>query len=91
MSLTLELPAEVEAAARASYGDPAAAVSELVLIDLYRRGRISAGRLAETLGLARLEVDHWLAERGVPNSYDVGELEKDLATLDAWRAERGHG
>ena len=79
MSLTLDLPAEVEAAARASYGDPAAAVSELVLIDLYRRGRISAGRLAETLGLARMGVEDWLAERGVSNSYDVGGAGEGLS------------
>ena len=47
-------------------GEPAAAVKECVVLELYRRGVISSGKAAELLGMGRLEFIHYAGRLGIP-------------------------
>ena len=70
MAITVELPAEEEEIFRLALGeDLGQAAREAMLIEAYRRGRISVGKLGELLGVETShEADEWLARRGVPNN-----------------------
>lgn len=46
--------------------DPARALQEAVVLDLYREAVVSAGRAAELLGMAEWDFVRWAGERGVP-------------------------
>ena len=76
MSISFQLPPEVEEAIARGGRDPAAELKEAGLVQLYRLGRISHGELAAGLGLARTEVD------AVLKRYNVTE---DLPTADELR------
>ena len=56
---------------------------EAAVIESYRRGKISCGKLGEVLGLAsRWEAEDFLQTRGIELNYDEQELEQDLATIE---------
>jgi predicted HTH domain antitoxin len=83
VAVLIQLPPPVEARLRAR--DPALEelALESLLIALYRRGEISTGDIAETLGVStRSEAEAWLGERGVRANYSLGDLDDDGATLD---------
>jgi predicted HTH domain antitoxin len=88
MAITVELPAEEEEVFRLALGeDLGQAAREAMLIEAYRRGRISVGKLGELLGVPTSEeADEWLAQRGVPNNYTIADYEADSRTLGNWRA-----
>jgi predicted HTH domain antitoxin len=51
------------------------------LIDAYRQGQISVGRLAETLGMGVIETQQWLANQNVPLNYSVEDFAADCRTV----------
>ena len=56
---------------------------EADVIECYRRGKVSCGKLGEVLGLAsRWEAEAFLQARGIELNYDEQELEQDLATIE---------
>jgi len=57
MAITIELPGAIEEKLPSEGGDIAALGKEVILIELYREGRISHGDLAGGLGLSRNQVD----------------------------------
>jgi predicted HTH domain antitoxin len=65
MAITIELPGAIEEKLRSEEGDVAALGKEVILIELYREGRISHGELADGLGLSRNQVDAVLKRRTV--------------------------
>jgi predicted HTH domain antitoxin len=83
MAITLNLSADVEAQLKQVWGDdlPRAAL-EALLIESYRRGEVSVGRIASILGMGVIEADAWLGQRGVPLNYTVADFESDCATAD---------
>lgn len=91
MAITVELPTEEEENFRLALGnDLGQAARETMLIEAYRRRRISAGKLGELLGLETShEADEWLAQRGVPSNYSPADYEADSRTLGSWRAPGG--
>jgi predicted HTH domain antitoxin len=63
-------------------------VLEMVLIQAYRDGLLSAGKVRELLGFAtRLEVDAFLKARQVELHYDETDLADDRVTHEQLRAE----
>jgi predicted HTH domain antitoxin len=76
MSITFDLPEDVEEQLRRELGDLDQAAKEAALVELYRQGKLSHGRFAESLGISRYEAD------GVLKRHNVTEDLVTLAELD---------
>ena len=64
-------------------------ILEMLVIEAYREGSISAGKARELLGMAtRLEVDAFFKEKGVYLHYDEADFEQDTSTLRRLEQER---
>lgn len=50
------------------------------LLELYREGRISLGRMAALLGVSRTEMLGIMKDSNIPLNYGVQELEEDIET-----------
>ena len=62
------------------------ATREALVMDLYRRGKVSTGKACELLGLDRMAFLHRANEHNVPVYLTTEKgWEADLATLEAWR------
>ncbi len=61
------------------------AARDALLIAAYRMGKLSIGRLARTLGIGVIEVDQWLAQRGVSLNYSFEDFKADEQTLQELR------
>lgn len=55
---------------------------EALVIEAYREGLISRGKIGELLDLPFHEREAWLKERDVPYLYDSTDLDKDRKALD---------
>ena len=65
------------------------AAREALVMDLFRREKISSGKACELLGLERMAFVRRAAELGVPVYLTTEEeLKADLTTLEAWRLQR---
>jgi predicted HTH domain antitoxin len=65
ISLTVNLPPEVEQQLRAESGDLGSAVRESFAINLFRRGILTHHELGQVLGIDRFETDALLKRNGV--------------------------
>ena len=52
-------------------------------IRLYQKGILSFGKARQLAGMTKWEFHSVLGEEGIVRHYDVEEMEKDLATLEA--------
>ena len=84
MSLTIDLPNDLEQLLREEQEDLGRFAREAVLIELFRRGRIGVNRLAELLGLGRAEALDWLIEHNVSPDYTLEDFVEDRRALDAY-------
>jgi len=50
------------------------------LLELYREGRISLGRMAALLGVSRTEMLGIMKDSNIPLNYGVSELDEDIET-----------
>lgn len=75
MTVTFQLPADLEEVLRADLPDVASEAREAFLVDLYRRGRFSHAALGSALGIDRLETEEVLRKHNVV---------EDLGTLDEY-------
>jgi len=83
MSVTIQLPAEIEHQLREQDPQLDESARAQFLIAQYRAGKLSAGDLAVVLGYGtRHEVDEWLGGRGVDRPYSSDDLEADRVALD---------
>lgn len=55
---------------------------EAMVIEAYREGLISRGKIGELLGLSFYDREGWLKEREVPYLYDEEELKEERKALD---------
>ncbi|HEU0113532.1 MAG TPA: UPF0175 family protein [Thermomicrobiales bacterium] len=81
---TTDVPIDDELLALLSCeGDDAArALHEAAVLELYRRGSISAGRAAALLGVDKLAFSRWSGELGIPYfRIEPDELEHELDIL----------
>jgi predicted HTH domain antitoxin len=83
MEITVKLPDDL-----AQHADPGREALESLAVEGYRSGALSHFQAARVLGLSRFEFDGFLKERQIyDHAYGEKELEEDLATLQALRAE----
>jgi predicted HTH domain antitoxin len=56
---------------------------EMIVLELYRRGTISAGRAAHLLGMEKLAFIRWTGELGIPYfRISAEELREELRILE---------
>jgi predicted HTH domain antitoxin len=81
-TLAVELPERVVQLLAPTPEEATARLAELALIELFRQGELSGGKVAELLGLSRAGWLDLLARRGVPHAVVTEEsLAHDLKTL----------
>jgi predicted HTH domain antitoxin len=78
MSVSFDLPENIERHLREELGDLNAVIKEAALVGLYRQGKLSHGTLAESLGISRYELD------GILKRHNVTE---DLITLEEFNEQ----
>jgi predicted HTH domain antitoxin len=82
LSLTLNLPPEVEERLRAESGDLSSAVRESFAINLFRRGILTHHQLGQVLGIDRFETDALLKRNGVTEySLTHEDIDADVSSL----------
>lgn len=81
MSITFELPQDIEKHLREQFGDVSQAAKDAFLIQSYREARLSVGQIARILGKGVVETQAWLSARGAPLNYSIEDLEADRETL----------
>jgi len=55
-------------------------VKKNFLLELYREGRISLGRMAGLLGISRTEMLGIMKDSNIPLNYGISELDEDIET-----------
>ncbi len=86
MSTTTAIPVsdELLAILKREGKDPARALQEAAVLDLYRDAVISAGRAADLLGMSKWDFVRWAGERGVPAvRMSEAEFEAEIAAARA--------
>ncbi len=82
MTLTIELPIELEQTLRRELGDLDQAAKEALLVELYRQDKLTHYELSQALGLERFETDALLKKHNVTEDLPTAEeLAEDLARL----------
>ena len=80
--VTIGLPDELSDALASRGGDLSRAALESLATEAYRERKISHAQLRQLLGFeTRMEVDHFLKDRGVELEYSAEDLQRDLETL----------
>jgi predicted HTH domain antitoxin len=87
MTITFELPEEIEEQARSNGADLDREAREAYLVELYRQDRITHHQLAEALGLSRLETDGILKRHKVSSGPTLEELRAEIGSLRDARPE----
>ena len=87
MTITFELPRDLELEVRTTGLDLNSEAKAAFLIDLYRQDRITHRQLGEALGLSRYETDGILKRHGVSPNVSLEEMETQAADLRAARPE----
>jgi len=78
MSVAVSLPEDVVALALDEGGELEHAVAGAVVFYHYGRGRLSAGKAAQLLGMDRTEFEHQRIARGVDRPFEHEDLMRDL-------------
>lgn len=88
MQIEIALPDDIARDLAARWGNLERQILEMIVVQAYRDGVISAGKVRQLLGLAtRLDVDTFLKQRGAFLHYDQSELEADRKTHEQLRYE----
>jgi len=83
MAVTIQFPADVERRLRSEAPDLDAQATEVVALDLFRRGRLSHHELSKVLGLDRVETDAYLKRHHVvEGSLTMQDLDDQSQMLD---------
>lgn len=83
MQIQIALPDDVARDLTAKWGNLERQILEMVVVQAYRDGVISAGKVRQLLGMAtRLEVDAFLKQKEAFLHYDQFELEADRETCE---------
>jgi hypothetical protein len=82
MSVTFDLPADIESRLRELVGDLNQAAKEAAVVELYRQSRLSHNELGLALGLDRFEVEALLKKHNVTEDCITSEeLLEQVAVL----------
>jgi hypothetical protein len=82
MTIHFDVPNNIERLLLSSGIDPSLEAKELLLVDLYRKGKITRHELGEALGLGRYETDGVLKRHDVPVDLTIEEIRAETAFLE---------
>jgi predicted HTH domain antitoxin len=81
MSVTIDLPEEIEQQLETEWGDLPRRALEAVALEGYRSGALTLAQLRRLLGFeTRMEADAFLKQHGVYLDYTEADLERDRET-----------
>ena len=81
MSVTIELPEEIEQQLETEWGNLPRRALEAVALEGYRSGALTLAQLRRMLGFeTRMEADAFLKQHGVYLEYSLEDLERDRET-----------
>ncbi|PSF33317.1 hypothetical protein C7H19_20170 [Aphanothece hegewaldii CCALA 016] len=88
MQIQIALPDDLAFSLEAKWGSLERRLTEMIVIEAYREGSISVGKVRELLGMkTRLEVDDFLKAKGVDLPYSEADLEADSQTHEQLRKD----
>ncbi len=88
MQIQIALPDDVAYSFKAKWGNLERKLLEVLVIEAYREGSISVGKVRELLGMStRLEVDAFLKAKGVDLHYGEADFEADRQTHEQLQRE----
>ncbi len=88
MQITVEIPDNLAQRLDQVEGDLSHRLLELIVADAYRDGKINTAEVGQILQLpTRLATHAYLKRMGTYLNYDETELDQDLQTLRAFRAQ----
>ena len=79
MSMTLEIPDDVEAALPGTGGERDQWLRLELACTLYAREVLSLGRAAELAGMSKFDFGYEVGGRGIPRHYSEADLAADFA------------
>ena len=79
MSITINLPEEIEFQLKEQWGDLPRRALEALALEGYRSGALSAGQVAEVFQLSAWQTESFFHERGAELDYTAEDLERDVA------------
>jgi hypothetical protein len=83
LTVTLQLPPDLEEKLRAQTPNLDAEVTEAYALELFRRGKLTHYELSQALGLDRFETDAYLKQHNVfDGSLTMEDLEEQRKTLE---------
>lgn len=82
MSITIELPDEIAQQLENAWGNVSRRALEALAVEGYRSGDLSAGQVAELLGLSPWETEKFLKKREADLHYSPDDLQLDLQTQE---------
>jgi predicted HTH domain antitoxin len=88
MEVQIVLPDDIAQSLTLKWGSLEQKLLEVLVVEAYKEGSISTGKVRELLGLAtRLEADQFLRERGVALNYEEEDFDADRLTHEELRRE----
>jgi Uncharacterised protein family (UPF0175) len=87
MTISFELPQDIEQELSTNGTDPNGEAREAYLVELYRLDRITHHQLASALGLSRLETEGVLKRHRVSSGVTAEEVRAQAAVLQGVRPE----
>jgi hypothetical protein len=87
MTISFELPPEIEQEICTNGADLSGEAREAYLVELYRQDRITHHQLAQALGLTRIETDGVLKRYKVSPGPTLEELRAEIGSLRDVRPE----
>jgi predicted HTH domain antitoxin len=81
MSVSIELPHDIEASLRTRFDDLDQSAKEACLVEFYRQGQLTHHQLATALGVDRYTTDGVLKRHGVCYEYSTDELKHQVEFL----------
>ncbi len=82
MSVTIELPEEIEQQLETEWGNLPRRALEALAVEGYRSGALSAGQVAEMLTLSVWETEKFLKEHEAYLHYSEEDFQRDIETQE---------
>jgi len=81
MTISFELPQDIEQQTRTNGADLDREARELYLVELYRQDRISHTQLRDALGVSFHEAEKLIKDHGAGHDFPLAEFEEQRAFL----------
>ena len=87
MTISFEIPQDIEQQIGANGVDLAREARELYLLELYRQDRISHAQLREALDVSFHEAERLIKDHGAGHDFSLDEFEEQRAFLSGARSQ----